>query len=71
MEIALLYLGITVIKQQFIEPSREEEDWIALQTSLPMICQQVRKKLSGKPSGPGDILLEDRAFYLVLIWHSS
>ncbi|KAK4359516.1 hypothetical protein RND71_021745 [Anisodus tanguticus] len=36
---------------QFIEPSREEEDWIALQTSLPMICQQVRKKLSGKPSG--------------------
>ena len=29
------------------------------------------KEAFWKPSGPGDILLEDRAFDLVLIWHSS
>lgn len=71
MEIALLSLRIQVIKQQFIEPSRKK-DWIALQTSydMPTGLKEASWEAIGT-RGAFCIHLEDRAFYLVLIWHSS
>lgn len=66
MEIALLYLGITVIKENSNSLSLHGKKRIALQMSLPMPTGL--KEAFWEAIGT---VLENRAFYLVLIWHSS